>query len=109
MCGAPGPVSRVSVRERIYGGDQLYCPCDMGLCFPDDPAEVSLLPGTYPAEFPWEGRNWTGPSDTQLPIGPPFPPGRYIFEVRSTGTFGSDTGLTPFVIVARFGLELVAD
>jgi len=70
---------------RIYGNGQSYSLFDMGLGPPPDYASHPISEGRYPAEFTWDGRNWSGPSDTQLPMGPPFPPGEYTLEVRVAG------------------------
>ena len=36
--------------------------------------------------FPWDGRNWYGPSDTGNPKGPAFPAGSYVLELSAQGT-----------------------
>ncbi len=64
-------------------------------------AEVSA--GTYSLTFSWEGRNWNGPSDTMNPVGPPFPPGYYSFEVSAVGTHNG----APFEVVGTFPILLV--
>jgi hypothetical protein len=92
QCGAPLPPSGLSVvREVIRGGDQEYCICDAGLCHGREPTEQDLRPGVFTVVFPWDGRNWQGPSDTFNQPGPPFPPGRYIFEAYARGTFRTAT------------------
>jgi hypothetical protein len=72
--------------ERVEGDGQAYCVCDNGLCMdPDDPP-FTLKAGEYPATFAWDGVNWNGPSDTNNPKGPQFPPGTYTVEVVTHGT-----------------------
>ena len=88
-CESPGP-HKLIVSSQVDGGDQHYCLCDQGLCPPPSDPPVSLVPGSYPGEFTWNGVNWTGPSDTNNPFGPPFPAGDYVVSTRASGTFGAD-------------------
>ncbi len=106
-CGAPRPPSGLSVHERIHGDGQLYCLCDVGICLGGSGPAVTLRAGEYPNSFPWKGRNWTGPSDTNSPVGPPFPPGRYSFDLRSRGSVQTARGEELFEVIATFGIELI--
>ncbi len=86
-CEQPGP-SGLIVSSEIDGNGEHYCLCDQGLCpAPQDPP-ITLKPGSYPGSFEWTGVNWFGPSDTNNPFGPPFPPGEYLFSVRANGSVG---------------------
>lgn len=66
------------------GNGQKYCRCDTGLCaattFTTAPAS-----GTYDTAIDWDGRNWSGPSDTGNPEGPAFPVGTYQLTLTATG------------------------
>ncbi len=84
-CGEPG-ASGLIVSYSITGGDQGYCLCDSGLCPGPDPTPVTLAPGSFPDFADWNGTNWNGPSDTNNPYGPPFPPGDYTLRVAAIGT-----------------------
>ena len=110
------------VDEDIKGGSQLYCLCDQGLPAPLCPLEdggdvfsdagplgacpaVTIPAGTYHGVFTWDGRSWTGPSDTDNPEGPPFPPGDYAFEVSTEpGSIGDAGALSA---TARLPIRLV--
>jgi len=83
-CDEPGP-SGLRQQERIFGMDQSYCICDVGLCGPG-PVVVDLVPGEYEFAVQWDGVNWIGPSDFGNPKGEPFPPGEYTVQVRAVGT-----------------------
>lgn len=88
-CTTPDP-SGLFLAPEVDGGGQHYCLCDQGLCPPPGDPPVSLVPGSYPGEFTWNGVNWTGPSDTDNPFGPPFPAGEYVVSVLASGNFGAD-------------------
>jgi len=102
--------SGLRILERISGGRQLYCLCDTGLC-PTVTPSTTLGKGRYAGTFEWTGKNWQGPSDTVNPLGEPFPPGRYSFEVRAKGSYPAkekcDTCRVPFEITASVEFELV--
>lgn len=100
-CESGGPSGAVVV-EAVQGGGQRYCVCDTGLCFPTT-ITPTLVPGSYPSTLPWTGRNWDGPSDTGMPLGPPFPAGDYAFDVRITGTSGG----AGFVVTGSLPIRLV--
>jgi hypothetical protein len=96
-------VAGAPVSEVLAGGSQKYCICDnrffpicpnadgglrsgdAGLCDP-----VTLRKGIYHRTFDWDGRNWTGPSDTFAPKGPPFPPGDYTLTIELKGQLEGD-------------------
>jgi hypothetical protein len=84
-CGTPGP-SGLIVSGSVTGGGQTYCLCDIGFCAPSALPAVTLHAGTYAGTFSWQGRNWGGPSDTNNPMGAPFPTGNYLLLVVATGT-----------------------
>jgi hypothetical protein len=83
-CQTPD-ASGLFLGENIAGGGQSYCVCDTGLCAPLTVAPVILKAGSYPGTFTWDGRNWSGPSDTGNPKGAAFPAGTYTFRVRASG------------------------
>lgn len=89
--------------ERLSGGEQSYCVCDIGLCPTPSGEPIEILVGTYSINFSWEGRNWTGPSDYGNPMGTPFPPGYFTFEASSIGTYEGN----PFEVVGTFEILLV--
>jgi hypothetical protein len=103
----PPDESGLSVLERIHGGDQAYCLCDIGRCMPQT-YDVDLLQGTHDSSFAWDGRNWSGPSDTGLPEGDPFPAGTYEFTVEAKGTYrAAGGGEEPFEISASVQFHLI--
>lgn len=83
-CDSPGP-GGLYVGERVEGDGQNYCVCDSGLCPPPDDPPFTLKMGQYPGSLDWDGKNWNGPSDTNNPEGPPFPPGAYTVKIRAIG------------------------
>ena len=83
-CGSPGP-SGLTIFERLQGGDELYCMCDVGLCAPNAQMTTDLVPGSHAHAFEWDGVNWTGPSDFGNPQGAPFPPGSYTLDISAKG------------------------
>jgi len=110
-------VANLLITERVEGNQQSYCVCDRGLPYPgcpdadggfteptfgavDDalpwyerPCEPLTIPhGVYHRVFQWDGRNWSGPSDTNRPKGLAFPVGDYELSISSnTGTLeGND-------------------
>jgi len=104
-CQQPGPAGLL-LRARIHGGDQLYCLCDLGKCFPEDHT-TDLLAGDWTETFTWCGHNWFGPSDFDNPVGAPFPPGTYGFELHGTGTYVDGDGeAREFEITAGYEFEL---
>jgi len=100
-CDEPGP-SGLFVGERVEGGDQAYCLCDQGKCpKPALPAFV-LAAGAYPDSLPWDGVNWSGPSDFNNPKGPPFPPGMYAVKIRAIGQHAGQ----PFEVIGELPITL---
>jgi len=107
-CGRPD-ASGLIVFEKLDGAGQAYCLCDTGLCPPYSAAPSTLHAASYPAEFSWTGRNWSGPSDTMNPLGEPFPAGRYTLHVTAMGAVASSVdggAATPFEIAADFNVTL---
>ncbi len=100
-CDQPGP-GGLFVSEKIEGNDQSYCLCDQGKCpNPVEPAFV-LAAGNYPDSLPWDGVNWSGPSDFNNPKGPPFPPGMYTVKIR---TIGKHEG-QPYEVIGELPITL---
>lgn len=99
-CDAPGP-SGLRPFARIFGANQNYCLCDVGLCF-DDMPEVDVTPGTHAFALEWAGKNWEGPSDTNNMPGAAFPTGSYTIEVKATGTSND----VPYTVSARGTLRI---
>lgn len=90
----------------IAGNDQSYCLCDQGLC-PGLKTTADLAPGEFPGTIEWSGVNWSGPSDTDNPKGPPFPPGDYEVELRAPGTVGPEGKTSEFTVLATLPITLV--
>lgn len=86
-CGMPD-ASGLILLGRIVGGDQQYCVCDTGICPAPADVPVTIPAGDTPFAFEWNGVNWGGPSDTNNPFGPPFPPDNYALLLSATGTVG---------------------
>jgi hypothetical protein len=103
-CGTPGPSGLIPLAS-LTGGGQRYCLCDVGECMPRD-VTVPIPDGSYPASFKWDGKNWSGPSDTSNPEGSPFPPGQYTLTVSANGAVDTPGPLVPFVITGTFPIEL---
>lgn len=103
-CDHPG-TSTLFPYEVVEGNGQSYALADQGLCpgFSSQPV-VDLQPGTYPDTFTWPGVNWSGPSDTNNPHGPPFPPGTYAFNVTILGSPASAEPGTPITGELMFTL-----
>jgi hypothetical protein len=83
-CEGPGD-SGLIVFEKLGGGGQSYCLCDVGLCGGVKIPPATLKTGEYPAKFTWDGKNWGGPSDTNNPEGAPFPAGDYVLDLSALG------------------------
>lgn len=74
----------IYVFEQITdGGSPVYCTCDQGLCM-QAVNSLGATAGRTELSFPWDGRPWFGPSDTNNPKGPPLAPGDYVFSIQST-------------------------
>jgi hypothetical protein len=101
-CEQPG-ASGLVVGFGIAGNGQSYCICDTGLC---DQQTFTTAPraGTYPTQIAWDGRNWSGPSDTGNPKGAPFPPGTYNLTLTARGSVdgAADGGAAYLVTAIRF-------
>lgn len=104
-CGTPDDSGLIVFEElaSTTGGPEQYCQCDVGLCAPGDPVAVALPAGTFVKTFHWEGRSFSGPSDTGDSPGEPFPPGLYILRLTAAGqqelngskqTYGVNAGMT---------------
>ena len=105
-CDRPD-ASGLAVLEMVSGATERYCLCDTGLCLPET-LTVDLLSGVYESTFFWDGRSWEGPSDTNNPKGPPFPPGTYRFTVRAEGTYlDLESRVQPFEVSASWEFQLV--
>ncbi len=98
-CNRPGP-SGLSFSVTIEGNGQRYCLCDVGPCPPAPAMPTTLQPGSWPDTYEWTGRNWSGPSDTNNPMGAAFPPGLYSFTVSTRGLRRTPTGDVPFSLSA---------
>ena len=104
----PGP-SGLHPRAKISGNGQIYCPQDFGLARPtreEDQAIKTLKVGKYVHKIEWDGRNWTGPSDTSNPKGKLFPAGTYDITVTIYGSLLTSHGRTPYEITRRTKLIL---
>lgn len=101
----PGP-SGLHPRERISGMGEMYCLFDKGLGQPPREVVRLLKRGTYLHSFAWEGRNWSGPSDTGNPKGKPFPAGTYDVRVTMNGLLATDKGKLPYQISGKTKLVL---
>jgi hypothetical protein len=84
-CARPDDAGLI-VSYRISGAEQSYCLCDTGLCQPSSSITTTVA-GTHPRQIPWDGRNWSGPSDTGNREGAAFPPGTYTIALSATGTY----------------------
>ena len=101
----PGP-SGLHPREQISGKGQGYCLFDSGLGQPPTEVVKPLKKGTYLHSFEWDGRNWSGPSDTGNPKGEPFPAGTYELKVTMHGLLATDKGKIPYQISGKTKLVL---
>lgn len=105
-CGRPGP-SGLILFERLSGGGQSYCLCDEGRCLPPSETAMMLPSGTFAASFQWDGRSWSGPSDTGNPKGAPFPVGTYTLDVSAVGKREVGPGTLPFTVRMQVPVTLV--
>lgn len=103
-CGTPGD-SGLIVFERLTGAGQRYCLCDRGLC-PPQLSLTTVQPGRHAGSITWDGRNWTGPSDSSNPKGAPFPAGDYEFSVSAVGTWRVQGTDQPFEVVGTLRVTL---
>ena len=86
-CGRPDDAGLI-VSYRISGAGQSYCLCDTGLCAPQSAVTTTVV-GSHTRQIPWDGRNWSGPSDTGNREGAAFPPGAYTIALSASGTRGA--------------------
>lgn len=100
-CDQLGP-GGLFVGEQIEGNGQSYCLCDQGKCPNPVEPEFLLADGNYPGSLPWDGVNWSGPSDFNNPKGPPFPPGMYTVKIR---TIGQHEG-KPYEVIGELPITL---
>lgn len=107
-CGVPGP-SGLILLEKIEGNNQRYCVCDVGICVPEPYDYSTLHPGEYAGSFEWDGRNWNGPSDTEVPKGGRFPPGQYSLTLKAVGNRRVAGEETRFEVVGVFVFDLVEE
>lgn len=105
-CGQPGP-SGLIVFEKLSGGGQSYCLCDVGLCARQTFAPRTVAAGSYAGAFTWDGRSWSGPSDTGNPKGPPFPPGDYVLSVSASLRIGTDADAKSYLVTSTLAIHIV--
>ena len=82
----------------VFGKGQRYHPYDHGHPGPPQFEGGPVKKGVTERHLDWDGRNWDGPSDTQQPKGPAFPPGEYTFRVEIAGYVDLGQGRRPFAI-----------
>ncbi|MFZ6183816.1 hypothetical protein [Nannocystis pusilla] len=102
-CDEPG-ASGLIVAPRIFGGDEMYCFCNQGLCPGLDIPPITLQPGVYPGELEWKGWNWQGP---HVDLGPAFSPGEYIVQERAIGSFKSNGADVDYEVLAQLPITLL--
>jgi hypothetical protein len=95
--GIPGPNNLMPL-AKLHGGGQLYALLDVGLAPPMPRKPQTIQKGVYEHTLEWDGRNWTGPSDTNNPKGKPFPPGTYTLTVSMIGEQQTPLGLKGYRI-----------
>ena len=82
-CAQVKPGLGVYVFEKVTdGGNTVYCLCDQGNCMPGV-SSTGATPGRSELSFSWDGRSWSGPSDTNTPKGAPVAPGDYVFSIET--------------------------
>jgi hypothetical protein len=92
-CQTPG-ASELIVGFDLSDDNQRYCLCDVGLC-QAQPFTTALAAGTYAATIAWDGRNWSGPSDTGNPEGAAFPVGTFQLTLSASGTWADPDAGNP--------------
>ncbi len=98
-CGGYGSDPRALVDSSIGAGDVWYCVCDVGCCPPTTWSAQMLEAGVFTGAIVWPGREWNGPSDTDEPLGPPFPAGDYDVSVTfAVPGIGSMTARLPIEV-----------
>ncbi len=99
--------SGLIIFARLQGGGQNYCVCDTGLCMSPDETPVDLVAGTYEGTFSWDGKSWSGPSDTGNKKGPAFPAGTYELVLSAKGKRVVAGIQTPFEVRATRAVVLL--
>jgi hypothetical protein len=91
--------SPTSLVTYVIGADAVrYCRCDEGCC-PNDGGSFTLEAGPSEGAIDWPGKQWNGPSDTNNPLGAPFPEGDYTAAVTfAVPGGGSVTAELPIVV-----------
>lgn len=102
-CGRPGPSGLITFHQVTGADGDRYCRCDEGLCAPDSETSM-LVEGTHTDELEWTGHNWSGPSDTGLPMGAAFQPGTATVRVSAVGTTLNDE---EFEVYAEMEIEVL--
>jgi hypothetical protein len=102
----PAGPSGLHPREVIAGNKQFYGLIDSGLAQPPREVPRTIKKGTYTHTFEWDGRNWSGPSDTAMPKGNPFPAGTYEVTVTLHGKLRTEQGVVPYQITQKAKLTL---
>jgi hypothetical protein len=102
----PAGPSGLYPQEKITGNDQVYWLMDFGLAQPPQDVVKTLKKGTFAHTFEWDGRNWTGPSDTGTAKGKPFPAGTYDVTVTMHGEVVTEKGKVPYLITRKAKLVL---
>lgn len=103
-CGGYGD-DPLALIDFSIGADQTwYCLCDVGCCPPTTSSMHTLLTGTFTDVIVWPGRAWNGPSDTDEPLGAPFPAGDYDVSVTfAVPGIGSVTARLPIEVFGDGG------
>lgn len=92
--------------EKIHGNGQSYAELDIGLGRGPRPDAQTIKKGTYATTIDWNGRNWSGPSDTSMPKCKPFPAGRYQLTVTMIGNVDTPEGRRFYRLQRSAPLEL---
>jgi hypothetical protein len=80
-CPSPLSGAGVYVFEHVVGLNKETCLCDEGRCA--TPPTAQAVAGRTDVTWTWQGREWSGPSDFGNPLGAPFGPGAYSFQVEA--------------------------
>jgi hypothetical protein len=98
-CGGYTSDPRSLIDFSIGADDVWYCLCDTGCCPQTTTSMQTLQTGTFEGGIDWPGRQWHGPSDTDVPLGPGFPAGDYAVSVTfSVPNIGSITARLPIEV-----------
>lgn len=104
QCDKPGP-SGLIVFETLKGANANYGIYDRGLCLRPSREPVTLRAGVHPHIFEWDGRSWSGRSDTFRPKGDYFPGGTYTLTVSALG-WQSTERKADFKVMGMFTVNL---